>query len=85
MSQFRIAENITAAVTIDGVPFVTIVLLTICVYNTRSYEVFDSYRSFADFMDPYPWKSGTTVPANLPSDDIDTILMATDLLLKSYI
>ena len=82
MSQFRISENIVAAATVDGVPFIILVLLTVCVYNTRSYEVFNAYRDFKDQMDPYPWPGNNTFN-NWVNDDIETILMATDVMLKS--
>ena len=40
MSIYRISENIVASATIDGVPYILLFLMTICVYNSRYYEVY---------------------------------------------
>jgi flagellar biosynthesis component FlhA len=58
MTMYRISQNIVASATIDGLPFVLLFCLTVCVYNTRWYEVNNKPRDFKTQMDPYPWKKG---------------------------
>ena len=56
-------------------------MLTICVYNSRMYEVYDQYRDFSTTMDPYPWAD---TDSNPPSSDLGTILLANDRLIKTF-
>lgn len=78
---YRISEDIVAAATIDGIPFILLLMLTICVYNTRFYEVYGQYRDFTTTMDPYPWSD---TDGNPPSSDLNTIMLANDHLIKSF-
>ncbi len=83
MSIYRISQNIVASVIIDGVPFILVFFLTICVYNTRLYEVENRAQDFKSNMDPLPWKSGDTSKTDPKADDLDQIMLATNLLINS--
>lgn len=82
MSIYRISENIVATATIDGVPFILLALLTFCVYNSRYNEVYNKPSSFNSNMDPLPWSGGATSNKDPRSDNLDQIMLATDLLIK---
>lgn len=58
-SQYSISQNIIAGATIDGIPYLMLVLLTVCVYNTRYYAYAGKINDFRTQMDQYPWPSST--------------------------
>ena len=84
MTQFRISENILASTSIGGLPFLLLYMLTLCVYNSRYYEVYNRPRDFATESDPFPWTiDQMTNPFRPDQGKMETIMLAN--LLQQYL
>jgi len=85
MSIYRISQNIVASAIIDGIPFILLFFLTICVYNSRFNEVEKKALDFTTNSDPYPWNSSDISNYDPYKEDLDQIMLATNLLINSLI